>query len=127
VAHEAREMSAGWREYRYLRADPSLLEPLRGMEARVTALTMYEIPKKRVPRIESKLRDGDIICVTSREGGLISTAHVGMAYRDGAGVLHFMHASSPHNFGRVVIDDRLSNYLNRYRSDAGIMVARPVL
>lgn len=127
VNHEAREMTAGWREYRYLRCNPSLLVPLGEMEARVTARPMYEIPKSRVPRIESKLQDGDIICITSREDGLISTAHVGMAYRDGAGVLHFMHASSPHNYGRVVIDDRLSNYLNRYRSDAGIMVARPLI
>jgi hypothetical protein len=88
---------------------------------------MYHIPKSRVPYIESKLQDGDIIGVTSREDGLISTAHVGLAYRDGMGVLHFMHASSPHNYGHVVIDDRLSNYLNRYRSDAGIIVGRPVI
>ena len=127
VSHEAREMTAGWREYRYLRADPSLLGPLRQMEMRVTGLTMYHIPKSRVPYIESKLQDGDIIGVTSREDGLISTAHVGLAYRDGMGVLHFMHASSPHNYGHVVIDDRLSNYLNRYRSDAGIIVGRPVI
>jgi len=127
VSHEAKEMSAGWREYRYLRADPSLLPPLRQMELRVTALNLYHIPKSRVPYIESKLQDGDIIGITSREDGLISTAHVGLAYRDGAGVLHFMHASSPHNYGRVVIDDRLSNYLNRYRSDAGIIVGRPVI
>jgi hypothetical protein len=120
-------MSAGWREYRYLRENPELLEPLQEMEWRVTSRPMYEIPKSRVPRIESRLQDGDIICVTSREDGLISTAHVGMAYRDGMGVLHFMHASSPNNYGRVVIDDRLSNYLNRYRSDAGIMVARPLI
>jgi hypothetical protein len=126
VPHEATEMSAGWREYRYLRADPSLLGPLREMEMRVTELPLYEIPKSRVPYIESKLQDGDIIGVTSREDGLISTAHVGLAYRDGMGVLHFMHASSPHNYGRVVIDDRLSNYLNRYRSDAGIIVGRPL-
>jgi hypothetical protein len=126
VAHEATEMSAGWREYRYLRADPSLLGPLREMEERVTEEPLYEIPKSRVPYIESKLQDGDIIGITSREDGLISTAHVGLAYRDGAGVLHFMHASSPNNYGRVVIDDRLSNYLNRYRSDAGIIVGRPL-
>ncbi len=127
VPHEANEMTDGWREYRYLRADPSLLGPLRDMEMRVTARPMYHIPKSRVPWIESKLQDGDIICITSREDGMISTAHVGMAYRDAMGVLHFMHASSPNNYGRVVIDDRLSNYLERYRSDAGIMVARPVI
>jgi hypothetical protein len=50
-----------------------------------------------------------------------------MAIRDRMGVLHFMHASSPHNYGRVVIDDRLSNYLNRYNSDAGIIVGRPMI
>jgi len=127
VAHEASEMSAGWREYRYLRADPSLLVPLREMEDRVESQTFYEIPKSRVPAVEAKLQDGDIIGVTTREDGVISTAHVGMAYRDGMGVLHFMHASSPHNFGRVVIDDRLSNYLNRYPSDAGIIVGRPLI
>jgi len=126
VPHEATEMTAGWREYRYLRNDPSLLEPLREMEERVSEQPLYEIPKSRVPSIEAKLQDGDIIGITSRENGLISTAHVGMAYRDSEGVLHFVHASSPHNFGHVVIDDRLSNYLSRYRSDAGIIVGRPI-
>jgi hypothetical protein len=37
-----------------------------------------------------------------------------------------MHASSPRNYGRVVIDSRLSNYLYRYGSDTGILVARPL-
>ena len=119
-------MSAGWREYRYLRADPSLLGPLRQMELRVSGLTMYHVPKSRVLYIESKLRDGDIIGITSREGGLISTSHVGLAYRDGMGTLHFMHASSPHNYGRVVIDERLSSYLGRHPGDAGIIVGRPL-
>jgi hypothetical protein len=127
VPHEANEMSIGWHEYRYLRNDPSLLPGLREMEERVSGRDLYEIPKSRVPAIESKLQDGDIIGITSRENGLISTAHVGMAYRDSMGVLHFMHASSPSNFGHVVIDDRLSNYLNRYRSDAGIIVGRPMI
>jgi hypothetical protein len=127
VPHEASEMTDGWREYRYLRANPDLLGPLQEMEDRVTARPMYHIPKSRVPYIERYLQDGDIICVTSREDGLISTAHVGMAYRDGMGVVHFMHASSPNNYGRVVIDDRLSDYLDRYRSDAGIIVARPLI
>jgi hypothetical protein len=40
--------------------------------------------------------------------------------------LHFMHASAPHNYGKVVIDSRLSSYLQTFRSDTGIMVARPL-
>lgn len=123
--HEAREMTAGWRQYRYLRSDPALLAPLARMEARVSGLALYHIPKNKVAGIEGKLRDGDIIGVTSHEGRLISTAHVGLAVRDEKGVLHFMHASSPHNYGRVVVDARLSDYLKRYRSDAGIIVGRP--
>jgi len=127
VPHEANEMSDGWHEYRYLRNNPSLLVPLREMEDRVAARDFYTIPKSRVPYVESRLQDGDIIGITSEERGEFSTAHVGMAYRDGMGVLHFMHASSPNNFDRVVIDDRLSNYLARYRSDAGIIVGRPLM
>ena len=37
-----------------------------------------------------------------------------------------MHASSPHNYGKVVVDSRLSSYLYRYGSDTGILVARPL-
>ena len=126
VRHAAREMSAGWRHYRYLRANRRLLRPLARMEARVSSHPLYMIPKNRVARIESKLRDGDIIGIISRDRGhLYSTSHVGLALRKN-GDLHFMHASSPNNYGRVVVDSRLSTYLHRFRSDAGILVARPL-
>ena len=52
-----------------------------------------------------------------------NTPHDGLAYRDKNGVQRFMHASK--NSGEVIVDSRLSSYLNRYRTDAGIMVARP--
>jgi len=127
VPHSAREMSAGWRHYRYLAANRSLLGPLARMEANVSSRPLYEIPKSKVAGIESKLRSGDIIGIISRDrGGLYSTAHVGLALRTSDGVLHFLHASSPSNYGRVVVDSQLSKYLYRYRSDSGILVARPL-
>jgi hypothetical protein len=127
VPHSAREMTAGWRHYRYLAANRSLLGPLARMEANVSSRSLYEIPKDRVAGIESKLRSGDIIGIISRDGRkLRSTAHVGLALRTNDGVLHFMHASSPSNYGRVVVDSELSKYLYRYRSDSGILVARPL-
>jgi Protein of unknown function (DUF1460) len=127
VPHSAREMTVGWRHYRYLAANRSLLGPLARMEANVSSRPLYEIPKDRVAGIESKLRSGDIIGIISRDGrGLRSTAHVGLALRTKDGVLHFMHASSPSNYGRVVVDSELSKYLYRYRSDSGILVARPL-
>jgi hypothetical protein len=127
VAHSAREMTVGWRHYRYLKANRSLLGPLRQMEARVSSRPLYQIPKSRVASIEPKLRSGDIIGIVSRDGrNLYSTSHVGLALRAADGSLHFMHASSPRNYGKVVIDSTLSGYLARYRTDSGILVARPL-
>lgn len=126
VPHSAREMTIGWRHYRYLAANKSLLGPLAQMERRVSSRPLYQIPKNRVAGIESKLRTGDIIGIISRDrGGLYSTSHVGLALRTNDG-LHFMHASSPGNSGRVVVDARISRYLARYRGDSGILVARPL-
>lgn len=124
--HSAREMTVGWRNYRYLSHNRSLLGPLRQMEARVSSRTLYQIPKSRVGSIEPQLRSGDIIGIVSRDGALFGTSHVGLALRSSDGVLHFMHASSPRNYGRVVIDQELSKYLYRYGSDTGILVARPL-
>ena len=126
VPHAAREMTHGWRHYRYLAANRSLLGPLGRMEADVSSRPLYQIPKNRVAKIEPKLQSGDIIGIISHDGRLFSTSHVGLALRTSDGVLHFMHASAPHNYGRVLVDSRLSTYLNTYRSDTGIMVARPL-
>src|SRR5438552_3477846 len=127
VSHSAREMSVGWRHYRYLAANRSLLGPLGRMEANVSSRPLYQIPKNRDDGIESKLRSGDVIGIISRDrNGLYSTAHVGLALRTNDGVLHFMHASSPGNSGRVIVDAELSKYLYRYRTDSGILVARPL-
>src|SRR6267143_1238407 len=125
VPHSAREMTQGWRHYRYLAANRSLLGPLAQMEARVSSRPLYQIPKNRVAGIESKLQSGDIIGIISRDrSGLYSTSHVGLALHTNDGVLHFLHASAPHNYGRVVVDARLSVYLYRFRTDSGILVAR---
>ena len=127
VPHSAREMSVGWRHYRYLAANRSLLGPLARMETNVSSRPLYQIPKNRVAGIESKLRSGDVIGIISHDrNGLYSTAHVGLVLRTKDGVLHFMHASSPGNSGRVIVDTELSKYLYRYRSDSGILVARPL-
>ena len=127
VPHSAGEMSAGWRHYRYLAANRSLLGPLARMEANVSSRPLYEIPKNRVAAIESKLRSGDIVGIIGHDrSGNYSTSHVGLALRTNDGVLHFMHASSPGNSGRVIVDAELSKYLYHYGSDSGILVARPL-
>jgi hypothetical protein len=127
VPHSAREMTVGWRHYRYLAANRSLLGPLGQMEARVSSRPLYQIPKSRVAGIEGKLRSGDVIGIVSRDGRrMFATSHVGLALRMPDGSLHFMHASAPRNYGKVVLDSTLSSYLYRYGSHSGILVARPV-
>ena len=124
--HAADEMQKAWRSYRYMRNNPDLRAGIADMETRISRTPLYYIPKNNVPTIESGLRSGDIICICSHDGGLIGTSHVGLACRTPDGVLHFMHASAPHNYGKVVLDVRLSDYLNHVHSDVGIMVARPL-
>lgn len=119
---QVREMSVMWRHYRYLRNNPDLLPAMAEIEARDSALPVYHVPKRHVPAAERDLQNGDVVAITSRdEGGY--TSHVGLAVRDGRGTLRFLHASSKQR--RVVLDDRLSRYLNAHRDDLGIIVARP--
>lgn len=126
VSHTANEMTINWRSYRYMRHNPDLRSGIRAMESRVASMPMSHIPKRRVAAIESKLRNGDVICITTHDPGGIGTSHVGLAYRGSDGVLRLMHASSPRNHGRVVVDSRLSDYLFRFGTNAGIMVGRPI-
>jgi Protein of unknown function (DUF1460) len=116
------EMSKYWRDSRYLRNNRELVPEMRQIENRITSRTVYHIPKREVPEIESKIQDGDVICI-SGNGPEGFTEHVGLAYRDRSDVLHFMHASK--DARRVIIDVPLHSYLYRYSKFAGIMVARP--
>ena len=117
------EMTVLWRSYRYLKNNPELRAPMKAIEAKVNQLPVFYVPKSKVPAIEPSLQNGDVIgIVTNQQGGVCS--HVGLAVRSGDGVLRFMHASKNHH--RVLVDKRLSGYLNDFRYHAGIMVARPL-
>lgn len=119
------EMTNGWKHYRYLRANTSLLKPMRQEERRISGLEVWHIPKSRVAAIEPRLQNGDIIGITTRYPSAFCS-HVGLAQRDEKGTLRFMHASSNKSTRRVVLDSRLSDYLARYSGHAGIIVGRPV-
>lgn len=126
VTVTAKEMTVNWRSYRYMKANPALRSGIHSMEERVEDIGMTMLPKSQVAKIEGKIKSGDIICIATRDAGGYGTSHVGLAYRSSDGVLHFMHASAPRNYGKVVVDSRLSEYLYRYGTIAGIMVARPL-
>jgi hypothetical protein len=124
--HSTGEMMRGWKNYRYMVASAEVREAIARMEERIARQTLYYIPNRKVAGIEPMLRSGDVISICSKDGAGIATSHVGLALRDENGVLRFMHASAPRNYGKVLIDLRLSDYLARYTSHVGIMVARPI-
>jgi Protein of unknown function (DUF1460) len=124
--NSATEMTNNWRSYRYLRNNPSLRSGITKLEDRLRSKPLYFIPKDKVPGIEGRLQNGDIIGIVSRDGSAYGTSHVGIAYRSADGVLRFMHASAPSNAGKVVVDSRLSVYLQRFSKHAGILIGRPV-
>ncbi|MGB3120916.1 MAG: N-acetylmuramoyl-L-alanine amidase-like domain-containing protein [Verrucomicrobiales bacterium] len=117
------EMTVLWKSYRYLRETPSLRLPMAALEKELSNLPVNYIPKSAVKSLESKLQNGDIIAiVTNQQGGFCS--HVGLAVRTSDGVLRFMHAST--HYHKVVIDDSLSEYLNKFKYHMGILVGRPL-
>lgn len=109
--------------FRQLRADPSLVSELIRVENELSRRGITYVPKSKVPGIESKLRNGDIICIVTNWHETY-TSHVGLASRDKNGVLRFLHASKNHR--KVVQDVRLSDYLKKFNTHAGIYVARPL-
>ena len=119
---DMKEMSASWKSSKQLRANPSLVPEIARIEAQLSQRGIWFVPNSANADAEKYLRDGDIISiVTTWPRGY--TSHVGLAYRDENGVLRFLHASR--NERAVVIDSRLSTYVKRYSTNAGIMVARP--
>lgn len=125
VTNSAIEMTNNWKKYRYMRNNPELRAGISELESRLRRQPLAMIPKARVAAIENQLQSGDIIGIVGFDGSAYATSHVGLAIRKD-GVLWFMHASAPHNHGKVVIEARLSDYLQKYRSHAGILVGRPL-
>ena len=126
VPNSATEMTNNWKKYRYMRNNPEFRAGITALESRLRRQPLAMIPKSRVRGIEERLQNGDIIGIVGHDGDSYGTSHVGLAYHGKDGVLRFMHASAPFNHGKVVIDLRLSDYLEKYKSDAGIIVGRPV-
>jgi len=119
------EMTSAWKSYRYLRNNPGLLPEMARIQRQVSALPVSHIPRDRVAAAERLIQTGDIIAITSRDKSGY-TSHVGMAVRKSDGV-HLMHATSRRSAGRkVVLDGRISEYLQKSGDHYGIVVYRPL-
>jgi len=125
IHREIREMTVQWKNYRYLKNNPSLIAPMGKIEARVSKLPVYHIPKDKVLTAESYLRNGDICAITTRNLDAYTT-HVGLIVKihDRA---YFTHATSERAKGRMTIIDRpITDYLHANPKHAGIIVCRPL-
>jgi hypothetical protein len=119
-------MTVLWKSYRMLRANPDLVPLMTRHERRIEKLPTWIIPKAEVRAMESKLQDGDIIGIISKDGPRLSTSHVGLAVRDGSGAVRFLHACSKKGVRAVILDAAPSAYLAGKPGSAGILVARPL-
>jgi hypothetical protein len=116
------EMTRLWKHYRYLKHNPELRSGMAAHEERLNRTAVFMVPKDQVAAIEPRLRNGDIIGIARNDQGSYCS-HVGIIVVDRDGQRRFMHASSTHK--KVVVDARLSTYLNKIGKHAGILVARP--
>ena len=124
IRREIKEMTVQWKAYRYLRSNPSLIEPMGKIEAQVSNLPVYHVPKSKVRNAEKYLQNGDICAITSHGPGGY-TSHVGLIIRlrDRA---YFAHATSDTDKGRMTVIDRpIADYVNGGSKHAGIIICRP--
>jgi hypothetical protein len=56
LKREIREMTVQWKSYRYLRSNPSLIQPMGKIEAQVSKLPVYHIPKSKVRAVETTFK-----------------------------------------------------------------------
>jgi hypothetical protein len=124
LRRQIREMTVQWKSYRYLRSTPSLIEPMGKIEAQVSNLPVYHVPKTKVRDAEKYLQNGDICAITCNDSNGY-TSHVGLIirFKDRA---YFTHATSDRDKGRMVVIDRpITDYVNGASKHAGIIVCRP--
>jgi hypothetical protein len=97
------------------------LQRMKSVEKRISKRSLSFIPKKALRRLEDRIRDGDLIAITTNTEGL-DVQHVGLAVRV-KNRIHLLHASSQE--GKVVLSEKtLYRHLIQSKIRSGIMVAR---
>ncbi|MEH6546957.1 MAG: N-acetylmuramoyl-L-alanine amidase-like domain-containing protein [Sneathiella sp.] len=104
-------------------SNPENLNRILQNEAAITETTRHVIAQDTIALVEHKIRDGDIVAMTTSLEGL-DVIHAGIAIWR-AGQLHILHAPLP---GRPVeVSNRtLSKRTLEMRNQTGITVARPL-
>ena len=97
------------------------LRGMRSVERAISRRPLFVIPKKRVRGLEARIRDADLIAITTTTEGL-DVQHVGIAVTV-KNRIHLLHASSVE--GKVVLSkETLNRYLTESSTRSGIIVVR---
>lgn len=114
-------MSKHAASYPQLVQDKKLLEKIRLIETAISQRTYYYIPKDRIDRSYARIKNGDILLITTNIKGL-DTSHLGFAYKKEGGT-YLLHASSAGK--KVMISEwPLKEYMQDIDTQTGIMVGR---
>jgi cell wall-associated NlpC family hydrolase len=117
-------MSENYQKYIHLADSPEDVQRIATIEREINVRgNYYYIPKQEIPKHQSLIKNGDIICFTTSISGL-DISHLAIAYWY-KGRLTFIHASSTAR--KVIINpESLSEYCSMIKSNTGIMVLRPL-
>ncbi len=98
------------------------VQKIREIENSLSNQEFFVISKEQIKSIEHKLHSGDIIAIATSKAGL-DYSHIGLCYKEGQQA-RLLHASSSKK--KVILDDRISNYVNSNKASIGITVLRPL-
>ena len=115
-------MSAHPQEYPQLMNDPATTAQIKAIEEKVSANQFFYIPSGQFESIESQVKDGDIVTLTTTIPG-IDVSHVGILLKKD-GRVYLLHASS--TIQKVVVStEPFAQYLAKSKKTTGVMIARP--
>lgn len=115
-------MSKNYDHYPPLK-DPELRTKIKEIETVINQRTYYYIPKSGINEICNKIKEGDVVLITTNIKGL-DTSHLGFATKQG-GKTYLLHASS--NGKKVMVSKQpLQEYMEGIPSQSGIMLGRAV-
>ena len=94
---------------------------MKSIERTLSKRSQFFIPKKAVRRLEDRIRNGDLIAITTNIEGL-DIQHVGLAKRI-KNRIHLLHASRTGD--KVILSKKtLYRYLMQSKAHSGILVVR---
>ncbi len=96
---------------------------IKAIEDKISSDKFFYIPADKFESIESKVKDGDIVTLTTSIPG-IDVSHVGILFHKD-GKVYLLHASS--SMQKVVVSpETFAQYIAKSKKTTGVMIARPV-